>query len=124
MKSRNLSKTKFFYECLVEKFMEWFDALPYLFRREEAWVSNLIECYSIYEEYAEQEYVKDFIESRKKILSNNRYKMTVETLRGRAPERVIGKVTLYRKRKYIHEATLKKKEGDCNNLIYWSFEKR
>lgn len=124
MKSRILSKTKFLYEYLLEKFMEWFDTLPYLFRREKTWVSNLIERYSIYKKYAGEEFMKEFLESRKKILADNRYKMSVEIIEETAPEGVVGKVTLFRKKKYIHEAVLKIKEGECTNLVYWSFEKK
>ncbi len=123
MKSKNLSKTKFIYQYLIEKFMELIYSIPYLFRKRETWVSNLIECYSIYDKYVNEEYVKEFLDCRRKILSNNRYKMTVKTLYDNAPEGVVGKVTLYRKQKYIHEAILKKKNDD-SNLIYWSFDNK
>ncbi|MBR2301691.1 MAG: hypothetical protein IKA41_07055, partial [Bacteroidaceae bacterium] len=81
--------------------------------------------YCINEDYIDKQFVQEFLENRRKILNNNRYKMVVKKLPKGEEENVIGKVMLYRKRHYIHEAKLKLKGEKEERMprIFWSFEK-
>lgn len=124
MKSKLLDKPKFFCECFFEKCMEWIEFLRYGFIERREWISNLSEHYCIHKEYIEKEFVKEFLNERKRILSRNRYKMIIKIIDEQGEKNIVGKVILYRKKKKIHEATLKTKDADTdvNNLIFWSFD--
>lgn len=124
MKNEQINKATFFCECFFEKCMEWVDFLRYGLVERNSWVSNLSERYYIYEDFAEKEYVKKFLDARKENLTRNRYKMVVEILHEKGEKNIVGKVVLYSKKKKIHEAKLKIKEDNDNtdNLIFWSFE--
>ena len=121
----DVGKTQFFCECFFEKCMEWFDFLKYGFVRRDSWVSNLSEHYCIYKEYMCKEYVRDFLDEREKILKNNKYRMEIKILQEKGEKGVVGKVLLYSKEKFIHQATLKVKENENGNdgMIFWSFNK-
>lgn len=124
MKEKEISKGRFFCECLIEKCMEFIDHIRYGLNRSREWTSNLIEYYCIHEEYIDKDFVQEFLNNRRKILDNNRYKMVVKRLPPGEEKYVIGKVMLYRKKHFIHEARLKIR-GDKNDetpLIFWSFE--
>ncbi len=125
MEGKEISKARFFCECLLEKCMEFIDNIRYGINRNREWTSNLIEYYCINEDYIDKQFVQEFLENRRKILNNNRYKMVVKKLPKGEEENVIGKVMLYRKRHYIHEAKLKLKgeKEERMPLIFWSFEK-
>lgn len=122
MKGRELDVPKFFCECIFEKCMEWVDFLRYGLVKRRAWVSHLSEHYCIYKDFMGKEFVKDFLDERERILKNNRYKMFIKILQEKGEENVVGKVLLYSKKKKIHEAKLKVKENNGNNLIFWSFD--
>lgn len=124
MKGKEISKVRTFYECIIEKFMEWLHFLRYGLVKHNEWISNLTEEYCIHKNHIDKEYVRDFLSAREKILNNNHYRMSIKELPECPDENIIGRVVLMRKKKYIHHATLKIK--NCNNskerLIFWSFE--
>lgn len=126
MKKQNGNNRTFFCECFFEKCMEWIDFLRYGVIKRDEWISNLSEHYCIYKEYMEKDFVKDFLNERKRILTNNRYKMYIKEIDEKGDKNIIGKVMLYSKDKFIHQATLKIKDNEDStpgNLIFWSFEK-
>lgn len=123
MESRELSKKKFFCECFVEKCMEWLEFIRYGLIKRDTWISNLIEYYYIHKEHMEKNFVKEFLKEREKILGNNSYKMVIVETDEPAEKNIIGKVMLFRKKQYIHQAILKTKDGGKEGLIFWSFEK-
>lgn len=124
MKGREMSKARFFCECFFEKCMEWVDFLRYGLIKRDTWISNLVEHYYIYKEYMGKEFVKEFLDEREHILSNNRYKMEIKILTEKGEEDTVGMVKLYSNNKFIHQATLKVKGDDRSNnrLIFWSFD--
>jgi hypothetical protein len=68
--------------------------------------------------------VQDFLEERKSILSGNKHRMVINVIPDDSNACVVGKVQLYNKGKYIHEATLKiRKPFTGDNIIFWSFDK-
>lgn len=118
------NKTKFFCECFFEKCMEWIEFLHDGIVRRDKWVSNLSEHYCIYKDYMGKEFVKDFLDSREKILGNNRYKMEIKIIQERGHPGTVGFVKLYSKKRLIHQATLKVKTGEKEEgeIIFWSFD--
>lgn len=125
MNEKELCKKASLSERLIEKCLEWCEFLRYkLFRREKAWCSHLVEYYCIHRNFHEQGFVQDFLEERKSILSNNKHRMVINVIPDDCNECVVGKVLLYNRGKYIHEATLKiRKPLTGNNIIFWSFDK-
>lgn len=124
MKSRELDKSRHLCDCIAEKCLEWADYLLHIFRRKREWTSNLTESYQIYDKYKDEDFVKDFLGERSKILKLNRYRMEIKRLPHEGGKNEIGRVLLLRKGKLISQATLKTKNSDTagNRLIYWSFE--
>ena len=71
-----------------------------------------------------KEYVKTVLDERERILNRNRYKMNIEIMCNKGEPDVVGKVILYRKKKAIHQATLKVRDKNSNKgIIFWSFDK-
>ena len=124
MKEKELIKKASLSERIVEKILEWIEYLRYgIFRRDNAWCSHLVEYYCIHRNYYELEFVKEFIEERKKILGKNNHRMVINVIPDDSDPCIVGKVLLYNKSKYIHEATLKiRKPLTGNNIIFWSFD--
>ena len=125
MNEKQLCKKASLTERLIEKCLEWYEYLRYkLFRREKAWCSHLVEYYCIHRNFHEQKFVQYFLEERKTILSNNKHRMVINVIPDDCNECIVGKVLLYNKGKYIHEATLKiRKPFTGENIIFWSFDK-
>ena len=125
MKEKELIKKVSLGERIVEKILEWIEYLRYgIFRRGNTWCSHLVEYYCIHRNYYEQEFIKDFLEERKKILGKNNHRMVVNVIPDDSNPCIVGKVLLYNRNRYIHEATLKIKEPlTGNNIIFWSFDK-
>lgn len=125
MDERELTKKGAIGECIVEKCLEWFEYLRNrLFGKKEIWCSHLVEYYCIHRNFFEKKFVKDFLEERQKILERNRHRMVINIIPDEYNSNIVGKVLLYNKSKYIHEAKLKvKKPLNGNNLIFWSFDK-
>ena len=124
MKNHKTNKLRQFCECIIEECMEWMVYLYNCFTKNDVWVSNLSEHYCIYKEYIGKEYVKTFLDERERILNQNRYKMNIEIMCEKGEPDVVGKVILYRKKKAIHQATLKVRDKNSNKgIIFWSFDK-
>ncbi len=125
MKSREIEKSRHLCDIIVEKSLELAEYLLYAFRRKREWTSHLTEEYCIYDNYADKEFVKDFLAARRKALELNRYKMEIKTIPHHDESDTIGYVRLLRNKKLISRATLKIKESDRddNKPIYWSFDK-
>jgi hypothetical protein len=122
MRSRNLERGKILWDILAEKCMEWRDCILSLFRRRKEYRSTLIEEYSIEKRFMKEDYVIEFLKEREKAIRQNRYSMRIkEEENSYGDGNVIGRVTLRRNKERIDEAKLITKEGDSNNIIYWSF---
>ena len=123
MKSKVLSICRSFYEVLQETFLEWAEHLKYKLKWRKSYSSNLIEVYCIDKRFINEDFVKDFLKQREDIIKKNRYKMNITTSTFENDKNIIGEVKLYRKKKFIHKATLITKDKDTDNkLIYWDFD--
>jgi DNA-binding LacI/PurR family transcriptional regulator len=123
MKSRVLSYCKGYCEVLLEKILEWAEHLKYRVKWKRSHTSNLIEVYCIDRRFINENFVQDFLREREKIIRNNRYRMSIRETEQGSEENVIGEVRLYRKKTFIHKATLITKSGETKNrLIYWDFK--
>ena len=124
MRSREVGKSRHLCDCIAEKCLEWAEHLLHIFRHKREWTSNLTESYQIYDKYKDEDFVKEFLGERSRILKLNRYRMEIKRLPHEGGKNEIGKVLLLRKGKLISQATLKTKSGDTagSGLIYWSFE--
>lgn len=125
MKINETGKARFFCECFFEKCMEWSEFLRYGLVKRDTWTSNLVEHYCIHKDYMEKEYVKEFLEERKRIIDNNNYRMVIDIIEEEHDKNIVGRVELFRKNKFIHRATLKVKDSDketSHKPIFWSFE--
>ena len=125
MNEKELTKKTSILEQLAEKCLEWYEYLRnLLFRNNREWCSHLVEYYCMHKSYAEQDFVKQFLNERMDVLKRNRHRMVVNIIPDDSDQSIVGKVLLYNRDKYIHEATLKIRQpftGD--NIIFWSFEK-
>lgn len=126
MKEKELTKKNSVFDQLVEKTLEWYEHLRnLLFRNNKEWCSHLVEYYCIRKSYSEQDFVQNFLQDRKDILKRNKHRMVVNIIPDDCDECVVGKVLLYNRDKYIHEATLKiRMPFTGNNIIFWSFDKK
>lgn len=129
MRSRVIFKFRERLQYYYEKFMEWCHSITYNLIPRKTVRNNLIEEYTIYERYAGEPFVKDFLNERTRNTIINRYCIKIKTAPNeesvqnaeKETQQIIGKVRLFRKRIIIDEATLIiKKES---NLIYWNFNK-
>lgn len=122
---KELAKRGSLLEQLMEKALEWYEYLRnLLFGNNKEWCSHLVEYYCMHKSYAEQDFVQSFLHEREEILKRNKHRMVVNIIPDECDECVVGKVLLYNRDKYIHEATLKiRKPITGNNIIFWSFEK-
>ena len=125
MNEKELCRKASLRERIIEKCLEWYEYLrDKLFRREKEWCSHLVEYYCIHRKFHEQRFVRDFLEERRNILSNNKHRMDINVIPDDCNDCVVGKVLLYNKGRYIHEATLKiRKPLTGENIIFWSFDK-
>ncbi|MBQ8543255.1 MAG: hypothetical protein IJ436_07270 [Bacteroidaceae bacterium] len=121
MKSRNISKCRYFCSIYAEKFLELMGYLFYLFKRRDSRERSIKESYIIHEENRGKPFVEEFLKARKRISELNNIKMEITYTDAKGKEGVIGKAILLRKKKIISQATLwTKNNGD--ELIYWSFK--
>ena len=108
MNEKELCKKVSLSERLIEKILEWYEYLrDKLIRREKTWCSHLVEYYCIHRNFHEQEFVKEFLDERKNILSKNKHRMVINVIPDASDDCIVGTVLLYNKSKYIHEASLK-----------------
>ena len=126
MSEKELCKKVSIGERLIEKCLEWYEYLYHkLFRREKGWCSHVVEYYCIHRNFHEQKFIQDFLDERKDVLSNNRHRMVINVIPDNPDACEVGKVMLYSKGKYIHEATLKiRKPFTGDNIVFWSFDKQ
>lgn len=129
MKSSIINKCRNVYVAFAEKCMEIFEHVRLMFIQEKEHKSNLIERYSIKKEYMNEDFVLQFLKDRQRIITRNRYRMSITEEEEKGEEKneevVIGHVTLFCRKKFIHKATLITKPT-CNNtsrLVFWKFEK-
>ena len=123
MKSKVLSYCKTHYEVLQEKILEWAEHLKYKLKCRKSYSSSLVEIYYIDKKFINEDFVQEFLKLRKKIIKDNRYKMSVVETSSNNKEDVIGEVKLFRKKTFIHKASLVIKSNDAvQKLIYWKFE--
>ena len=127
MRSRVIVKCRELLGYYYEKIMEWFYSIKYRIAPSRKESNNLVEEYLIYERYAGEEFVRDFINGRTRNSIMSKYCIKIRTVCGNedvtdeeCETETIGKVRLMRKKTIIDEATLiiKKHEG---NIIYWKF---
>ena len=109
--------------------MEWVHSISYRVFAREATGRSLVEEYIIFEEYAREDFVKEFLKERTNNTTANNYCIRIMTAPGEGEKalsngstEVIGKARLLRKNTLIDEARLIIKKHE-KNLIYWEFDK-
>lgn len=123
MKNKVLSNCLTHYEVLQEKILEWAEHLKYKLKWKRNYSSNLIEVYYIDKRFMNEDFVQEFLKQREKIIKGNRYQMNIIESSFNNEKNVIGEVKLFRKKTFIHKASLVIKDGETKNrLIYWNFE--
>ena len=129
MRSRVIVKCRELLGYYHERVMEWLHSISYKIFREKATGRSLIEEYIIFEEYAREDFVKEFLKERTNNTTANNYCIRIMTATGEGEKalsngstEVIGKARLLRKNTLIDEARLIIKKHE-KNLIYWEFDK-
>lgn len=129
MRSRALNKCRNLVEVTAERVMEFLHSLHSRCITSRSWKRNIVEQYTIFEPYTQQQFVSEFLNGRARNIMQHNYSMEVksgekeeaDSIKG---EETIGKVKLYRKQQLIDEAMLVIKPADGNNIIYWKFKQR
>ena len=127
MRSRVIVKCREWCGYLYESIMEWFYSIAHKAIPHRVTGHSLTEEYVIYERYAGEQFVRDFLEERTRKAMTNRYCIKIKTTAGKTDSETdnttrIGTVKLLRKKDMIDEAILIIKNDD-SNLIYWKFNK-
>ena len=129
MRSRVIVKCREILGYYYEKVMEWVHSISYRVFAREATGRSLIEEYVIFEQYAREDFVKEFLKERTNNTTANNYCIRIMTAPGEGEKalsngstEVIGKARLLRKNTLIDEARLIIKKHE-KNLIYWEFDK-
>lgn len=129
MRSRVIVKCREILGYYYEKVMEWVHSISYRVFAREATGRSLVEEYIIFEEYAREDFVKEFLKERTNNTTANNYCIRIMTAPGEGEKalsngstEVIGKARLLRKNTLIDEARLIIKKHE-KNLIYWEFDK-
>ena len=129
MRSRVIVKCREFLGYYHERVMEWLHSISYKIFREKATGRSLIEEYIIFEEYARENFVKEFLKERTQNTTANNYSIRISITpcdenktQPNGNTEVIGKARLLRKETLIDEARLIIKKHE-KNLIYWEFDK-
>lgn len=127
MRSRVIGKCKSLIEVLGEKIKEWLYKLIEKSIHKERHQSNLVEEYTIYENFIGEPFIREFINERTKNAMFNKYRIEIKTELNSGEKNnddmeEIGKVKLKRKKTVIDEAVLiiKKRE---RSIVYWEFTK-
>ena len=127
MRSRVIVKCRELFGYYYEKIMEWFYSIRCRIVPTRREGSSLVEEYLIYEHYAGEQYVKDFITERTRNSIMNKYCIKIRSVCNdnditdmEKDTETIGKVRLMRKKTIIDEATLIIKKNE-RNIIYWKF---
>ena len=130
MRSRIIIKCRKRFCFVYERIMEWLYSIMYRAMPKRRTRNNLIEEYTINERYANESFIRDFLEERTRKAITNRYCIKIKSTPGndgihesdKNGTTAIGTVSLLRKNTLIDQATLVIK-NDGNNLIYWKFNK-
>ena len=123
MKSRVIEKCRNSWIVFAEKCLEWVEYLYNKVRHRNKYRSNLIEVYSIKSNYIDEDFVKEFLCEREKIIELNSYRMKIEEDKKADNDVcIIGTVSLYRKKRFIDKASLVIKPNEKEKLIYWNFD--
>lgn len=127
MRSRVIGKWRNLIEVLAEKIKEWVNKLIEKSITPKHHRSNLVEEYTIYENFICEPYIKDFINERTRNAMLNRYCIEIKSDSNYKEENEsgmeeVGKVRLMRKKTLIDEASLIIKK-DERNIVYWKFNK-
>ena len=127
MRSRVIGKCKSLIEVLGEKIKEWLYKLIEKSIHKERHQSDLVEEYTIYENFIGEPFIREFINERTKNAMFNQYRIEIKTELNSGEKNnddmeEIGKVKLKRKKTVIDEAVLiiKKRE---RSIVYWEFSK-
>ena len=127
MRSRVIGKCKSLIEVLGEKIKEWLYKLIEKSIHKERHQSDLVEEYTIYENFIGEPFIREFINERTKNAMFNKYRIEIKTELNSGEKNnddmeEIGKVKLKRKKTVIDEAVLiiKKRE---RSIVYWEFSK-
>lgn len=128
MKNKALWKIGRLIEIFCEKCLEWVEYFWYTFAHKLNLKKgrNLLEEYSIKKEYIGKEYVKEFLEERKRNIEKNGYRMRLLYSYSSDKEEEIGSVTLRCRGKEIDRAILTagQETGNGKRLIYWNFNRQ
>ena len=129
MRSRVIVKCREILGYYYERVMEWLHSISDMIFAKKATPRSLIEEYIIFEEYAREDFVKEFLKERTNNTTANNYCIRIMTAPGEGEKalsngstEVIGKARLLRKNTLIDEARLIIKKHE-KNLIYWEFDK-
>ncbi|MBQ5896780.1 MAG: hypothetical protein IIW75_09485 [Bacteroidaceae bacterium] len=127
MRSRVIGKCKSLIEVLGEKIKEWLYKLIEKSIHKERHQSDLVEEYTIYENFIGEPFIREFINERTRNAMFNKYRIEIKTELNSGEKNnddmeEIGKVKLKRKKTVIDEAVLiiKKRE---RSIVYWEFSK-
>ena len=127
MRSRVIGKCRSLIEVLAEKIKEWLYKLIEKSIHKERHQSDLVEEYTIYENFIGEPFIREFINERTKNAMFNKYRIEIKTELNSGEKNnddmeEIGKVKLKRKKTVIDEAVLiiKKRE---RSIVYWEFSK-
>ena len=127
MRSRVIGKCRSLIEVLAEKIKGWLNKLIEKSIPKKRHKSNLVEEYTIYENFCGEPFIREFINERTKNAMFNKYRIEIKTELNSGEKNnddmeEIGKVKLKRKKTVIDEAVLiiKKRE---RSIVYWEFSK-
>jgi hypothetical protein len=127
MRSRVIGKWRSIIEVLTEKIRGWVNRLIEKSIPKKRHRSNLVEEYTIYENYVGEPFIREFINARTRNAMFNKYSIEIKTCTSNEEnsddEMVeIGKVRLMRKKTLIDEASLVIKKRE-RSIVYWKFNK-
>jgi hypothetical protein len=127
MRSRVIGKWRSIIEVLTEKIRGWVNRLIEKSIPKKRHRSNLVEEYTIYENYVGEPFIREFINARTRNAMFNKYSIEIKTYTSNEEnsddEMVeIGKVRLMRKKTLIDEASLVIKKRE-RSIVYWKFNK-
>lgn len=119
MKTGVFENVREMFETACERVRLWVVA-----RKKRKSGSNILEVYSIKEEYMGKEYVKSFLEERMRIAVRNGYAVEFNNNYVSEGEEEIGCVTLLCRGRFIDRAILTAGEETRENdrLIHWNFK--
>jgi hypothetical protein len=127
MRSRVIGKWRSIIEVLAEKIRGWVNRLIEKSIPKKRHRSNLVEEYTIYENYVGEPFIREFMNERTRNAMLNRYSIEIKSgccgnSECECGMEEIGKVRLMRKRTLIDEAVLVIKKEE-RNIVYWQFKK-